>query len=75
MEGFKLLPTQLTLTNTLHMSLKSWSIPSFKIMASISPQMSKFHTAMQHIYRFPTEPPSEPWTPPPMTAGHKGRYL
>ncbi|KAF2403900.1 hypothetical protein EJ06DRAFT_527492 [Trichodelitschia bisporula] len=30
---------------------------------------------MQHVYHFPTTATSEPWTPPPASAGHKGRYL
>lgn len=39
--------------------------------------MTNFVRAMQHIYKFPTEPSatSQPWTPPPASAGHKGRYL
>ncbi|EON61868.1 hypothetical protein W97_01086 [Coniosporium apollinis CBS 100218] len=40
-----------------------------------------FTTALHHIYRFPIPSPSSPaldpttWTPPPASAGHKGRYL
>ncbi|KAF2136404.1 uncharacterized protein K452DRAFT_322454 [Aplosporella prunicola CBS 121167] len=38
-----------------------------------SDRLAKFTTAMQRVYRFPTT--TEPWTPPPASAGHKGRYL
>jgi hypothetical protein len=38
-------------------------------------KMSKFMRAMQNIYHFPISPTAEQWTPPPATAGHKGRYL
>lgn len=43
--------------------------------------LAKFTTALQHIYRFPIPSSSAPttdpaaWTPPPASAGHKGRYL
>ena len=30
---------------------------------------------MQHIYHFPTSPTDAPWTPPPISEGHHGRYL
>jgi len=29
---------------------------------------------MQHIYKFPTDD-TDTWTPPPMSKGHRGRYL
>ncbi|OJD31658.1 uncharacterized protein BKCO1_45000100 [Diplodia corticola] len=47
--------------------------------------LAKMTTAMQHVYRYPVPDaatvnstaaaPSKPWTPPPATAGHRGRYL
>ncbi|KAB2580194.1 uncharacterized protein LTHEOB_8986 [Lasiodiplodia theobromae] len=41
--------------------------------------LAKITTAMQRVYRYPvpdaTAPATTPWTPPPASAGHRGRYL
>ena len=46
-----------------------------KMSSALPPPMDKFAEAMQIVYRYPTSPSDEPWTPPPASAGHKGRYL
>lgn len=46
-------------------------------------ELAKITTAMQRVYRYPvpdaaaatTAPATTPWTPPPASAGHRGRYL
>lgn len=44
--------------------------------------LAKITTAMQRVYRYPAPdaaaaaaPATTPWTPPPASAGHRGRYL
>src|SRR6266480_6939001 len=42
------------------------------------PDMTNFLKAMHHVYKFPTPSTTSTrleWTPPPASAGHKGRYL
>jgi len=46
-----------------------------KMSSKLPPNMIKFDRAMQIVYRYPTEASDESWTPPPASAGHKGRYL
>lgn len=48
---------------------------NFKMATPAPTTMTNFIRAMQQVYRFPLEPTGEPWTPPPASAGHKGRYL
>lgn len=41
-------------------------------------RLNDFLAAMQRVYRIPTapsDPTARPWTPPPASAGHRGRYL
>lgn len=44
-------------------------------MASKSSEIARFLASMQRVYAFPTEPSNTPWSPPPASAGHRGRYL
>jgi hypothetical protein len=48
---------------------------NFKMTTPAPTTMTNFIRAMQQVYRFPLEPTEDPWTPPPASAGHKGRYL
>lgn len=43
------------------------------VMHTRSKEIDRFLTAMQRVFAFPTE--SKAWSPPPTTAGHRGRYL
>lgn len=48
---------------------------NLKMATPTPPPMANFIRAMQQVYRFPTEATEGSWTPPPASAGHKGRYL
>ena len=42
---------------------------------SATSELARFMTSMQRVYAFPTVPTGKSWTPPPASAGHRGRYL
>jgi hypothetical protein len=61
-------------------SITAKARPILFTMASttLRSDMTKFLTAMHHVYKFPTPSTTSTslqWTPPPASAGHKGRYL
>lgn len=47
------------------------------IMASADSKVHDFIAAMQRVYSFPKSPTetTQKWSPPPASAGHRGRYL
>lgn len=58
------------------MLLKLHNLRFVRTISSLPSSMANSQAAMQRIYKYPV-PPSIPenWTPPPVSADHKGRYL